>query len=859
MSRNGTDRTFAIPAHYDISVLARALSGWLESENQMETEIIESTDGLLVQAKVVRGHFTRILSGKAKTLHILIVPDKNRLRVKLGTGEWIKPEDRNSGGFFGLTKVAAFAFNTAADAYSAAASGITDIFTDKTIVERIFDFIGGHITGYFEKKSVQREIDYRDSRYVEFPGTLEKVWIASFMGPHELLLAWLHTGTQAPDASADWIFSITSHRHFLVRFSKTGFEKLKILPDTPMDVTDVIGRDTVSFGETAFKTQMQNDFLFREVAPLIPLSTEHRIAETARLNFIHGKKNDIHLRYAQSLLDYLWQNRPFPLYKLSALYIESYRRKTKEEPELFEKIMNREDVVKTIGDMPGAVTSEELRQWAESWEVDNLERIVLAEHIQEHRSESIPHAELVSPMLETAYQRIQKESKDETLLMLADIRFSENLIQLGRDTEAVSILENRLSKLPDETLADLLPPRDSDLTKGEAGQLIRVKILSLLAEAKKDANQSILKELAVLQPLDPRRLRPLADSDNAALRRRVETPLRLIAPGGLSLTETGDDYGATPIESALPPEKIEGRLRHPAAREGSVVNSFQNLIATKKVPDHSALKAYAKRITLEKHPEIASAISEGCFMLGMNAVDAFISYGEMGFGVRSYDGSPPFILIGGDHLEGDDALALTPMELRFIIGVELAHLRFKHERITSREVWEGVFDKTVTIMEFVPIVGTYIGKIGKLGEIAIQAGDLAKKIGNVKQYLDHVQKIASSARKIYTKKDTEKEEKSEEKELLSAFRVMQLSADRAGLLLSGDLKSSVRAMFITHKKLFRELSHAEELGLDRFLSRTDEKGEMMFQEPAIRIAALFSFYLSDDYIQLREIALTEMR
>jgi hypothetical protein len=199
---------------------------------------------------------------------------------------------------------------------------------------------------------------------------------------------------------------------------------------------------------------------------------------------------------------------------------------------------------------------------------------------------------------------------------------------------------------------------------------------------------------------------------------------------------------------------------------------------------------------------------------------------------------------------------MTPGELRFLIGGELAHIRFKHERITSREVWEGTFDKAMTLVELVPVLGTYLGKIGRFGQIAGRAADMARKIGSVQNYISQARDIADSAQSLMGGKNrnaagTDQGALShDEQNLISAFRVMQLTADRVGLLLCGDVGSAVRAIFKSRPALVPELPLAESIGLADFLSRTDERGELMFQDLAIRLAALFSFSLSREYERL---------
>ena len=53
------------------------------------------------------------------------------------------------------------------------------------------------------------------------------------------------------------------------------------------------------------------------------------------------------------------------------------------------------------------------------------------------------------------------------------------------------------------------------------------------------------------------------------------------------------------IVSQLSNENIEKKVRHPASREGTIINSVQSFLAAKKTPDHDALKSYAKACRFE--------------------------------------------------------------------------------------------------------------------------------------------------------------------------------------------------------------------------------------------------------------------
>jgi hypothetical protein len=71
-------------------------------------------------------------------------------------------------------------------------------------------------------------------------------------------------------------------------------------------------------------------------------------------------------------------------------------------------------------------------------------------------------------------------------------------------------------------------------------------------------------------------------------------------------------------------------------------------------------------------------------------------------------------------------------------------------------------------------------------------------------------------------------------------------------LLSGNAVAALRALLLIRHDYTELLSAASSEGLATVLSRRDDDGRVTHQELAIRVAALLSFYLSDDYDSLRE-------
>jgi len=278
-------------------------------------------------------------------------------------------------------------------------------------------------------------------------------------------------------------------------------------------------------------------------------------------------------------------------------------------------------------------------------------------------------------------------------------------------------------------------------------------------------------------------------------------------------------------------------LRHPAARDSSALGVLQGYLAIAREPDRSSLRAFCERLAEGEHPAAASALADAIVVLGARSIDAFISRGEKGIGVRGYAGQPPFLLIGGHHLDSSTTFFMRAEELRFAIATEVAHIRLGHQRMTPGEVWTGAWDKSRAGLDLVfTLLPAFKG--WELAEKLVRAVTLTRK-------------AALTVDKAARTKIREESLGVRLADLVEAHRLMQLTADRAGLLLAGDLKHAVRAMLLLDPTLRPELTLALEHGLASVLLREDENGELYQPDLLIRVSALIGFYVSGAWCRLR--------
>jgi hypothetical protein len=192
---------------------------------------------------------------------------------------------------------------------------------------------------------------------------------------------------------------------------------------------------------------------------------------------------------------------------------------------------------------------------------------------------------------------------------------------------------------------------------------------------------------------------------------------------------------------------------------------------------------------------------------------------------------------------------LSPKELQFLISLELSHIVFEHTRLTSKDIWRGAKSKSLDLAQVLlmalPILGTLGNMLGKYSNLSYVSKIMmgVDKMDNVIEKGQMAIEYGSKVESMITKKNEK------EKNLLATSRLMEISADRVGLLLTQDIKSCVMAILKSDPD-FEEIKNAIETnGLLSFLKLQNKESEYTNQAYIIRLKMLFSFYLTNDDIR----------
>lgn len=423
----------------------------------------------------------------------------------------------------------------------------------------------------------------------------------------------------------------------------------------------------------------------------------------------------------------------------------------------------------------------------------------------------------------------------------ADLELAEHELATGEPTRARALAAARLEKLGPDDGAGLVA-RSANPT-----QLVRQRLHDVLrreAERRGEADVRALAALARLDPSNPARLTALSAaasaSPNADERRLGERAARVLAalePEGLDASAPGP----TELPEPLRPSELEERVRHPLARgSGRIAARLSELVAATPEPDLGFLRDFCEELSSNRHPDAARALGRAARLLGLGQVRAYVSHGARSVGTRVFGAREPFVLIGQSHLVDDGPLTLRGAELDFALTAELSHLAFGHQRVTAAEVLTGAAGKTRDALVALGVVLPFVGELG---------GPRAQRV-LARLTPEALARAAEGALKLEKWFGTVRARESglaqRNEELIAAHRLVQLSADRAGLIAAGDLVAAFRAMLLSRSEYHELLAESRRRGL--LVALGDERTDTPARaDLRVRLRALIAFYLSSDF------------
>ena len=476
--------------------------------------------------------------------------------------------------------------------------------------------------------------------------------------------------------------------------------------------------------------------------------------------------------------------------------------------------------------------------WIKEWQIVDDEQFFIIQLFLDFTEET----EALDDLLDVHSDirtNFQKKNKNKYQQAFFDLGYCKHLIWSKKTDEAKKLIYQTIEKLPDESLWDLLPNEEEKLNE-QSGQFLKINYLKLLHSIEGDKEKVYLaRQLHSLQPLST----VIINSPNDISDKSLE--IKKIIDGKLTIESL--DYN--PLYAVLS-EKWQKQIEHPLSSKNKLFSNLQAWLVEKDKSDHSIIKKYAEIFDSEKYTEQAKVLNNLAEFYELKDLDAFVIYGEKSNDITAFEDKKAFITIGKQYLSKDSPLFLSNNEFAFALSAELSNLYFKSTHITSNDVWKGASKKGLflvdALLSVIPAAGflssTFknIQKIDQLSGIISRiqkVGDLSKTGINV---LQNVNKLTKRS----------KEESNTNNEILLSSRLLQINSDRLGLLASGDILSAFTALLKQHQNYEILSERIKENGLISLLNEKNEKSSLKHKDFAIRIANLFSFYLSDEYDDL---------
>ncbi len=609
----------------------------------------------------------------------------------------------------------------------------------------------------------------------------------------------------------------------------------------PITVKKNILKNSVKAGNYVIYPKRSNSKFFFYSDKIQKTKGKDRVRQIAELN-----SNEKYYAGAENLYRFLIDRDNNPKDRF-LLFLNKY----KNSDSIFEDFISSNDITKILNDVLALDSYEAVLKETFTGKKLSFNEKTLLMHLFSVSATTKDEQQKILPFYEDLRKTFFKKNKDLINRTVFEIKYAQFLIRSGYKRKARKILKELLKQLPDETISDLLPPDNLDLTSNRSGQLLRITVSDLLAKATDKENaQDEIKKTALLQPLNDERISKLTTVKDRELKKRAEEARNILNGNGLFLDDDPicrTDY--RPVSNTL----LEEHLQYPSAKKNKGLYNLQKWISEIKTDDYSSVRKYSEKIEPERYKTLYAVLKNVGEVFGFKDIEFYITKGERNDEIIGYEGTPPFVIIGYEYLNKNSDIYMNLSELQFTAASEISHIFFKHTKLTGKDVWRGLIEKGTlvadTALAVIPVAG-FLAKtlknVPKLNLLTRIFQGTANGIIGSKSAYDAAVKLTE----YYGKKGKTKKEK--QQSLLAASRLMQYTADRAGLFVCGNLASAVRAVLLTEKFETNPLEEIKNTSLKEFLLKQNSDGTFKYQKTALRIANLFSFYFSDDYELLRD-------
>ncbi len=805
---------------FNLSILETEIKTFLHNEKKLKTETSEIENGIRTITFFPEAGLKERLNISKKHL-LLLYREKNILKFAIITDDFLRTGKKKS----------KFSINS-----------VINNSYQKEITELIYNYISSE---YLKKKPNKKPII--ENFFIQKINLNEHILISEITGNENLLLKLNFQSADYKDSSNEinnfdsGLIFAGENSFFLIMSDKNESIKECIEITEPISVKKNLLKTNVEIGNFIIYPKRSDSQLFVHLPEIQNTTGNERIRKIAELNSELKSFGGSEKLY-RLLIDK--ENNPLDIF---LMFLNKYKNSDTD----FEVFLSNNDISKILNDVSELENSEQiLKNIFSDKNLSFDDKIVLINLFTELISDKNELLKIL-PAYSDLRKTFLKKNKNLINQTVFDIKYADFLIRCDKNRKAKKILQNLLKHLPDETISDFLPPDSLDLTSSKSGQLLKATILDLLAKATdKEDNAEEIQKTAILQPLNLKRIDKLTGVKKEELRSRAETAKNILIGKGLF----EDDNPVCRTDYKTPDENLlKEYLQHPSVLKKGSFYKIGKWISEIKTDDYSSIKKYSEKITPEAHNTLFAVLKNTANVFGYENIEFYISKGERNDEIIGYEGNPPFLIIGYEFLKRESKLYMNLSELQFTAASEIAHIFFKHTKLSSKDVWRGLIEKGSFVadaaLSVIPLAGFFtetVKNVSKLNMLTKILQNTAVGITSGKSAYDTAIKLTEYLKR----KDKSKKEK--EKSLIAVSRLMQFTADKAGLLLCGNLASAVKAVLISEKFEKDPFEEIKNTSLKDFLMKQNSDGTYKYQKTALRIANLYSFWLSKNYELLRK-------
>ncbi|AXT52720.1 hypothetical protein D1818_18525 [Aquimarina sp. BL5] len=710
-----------------------------------------------------------------------------------------------------------------------------DLFTKKnTLVAYILTHVNELFEDGFWKTHQQLKMEYITSI-----SPIEKNYILAKLQKQEVCLVCLGITNLKSDLfeinkKNNYYFVLTSERNLIFGTDNKSFLLENITGHT-LNINEKVGKDTITSDRLSFDTELFNDSLFADLKEILNQSSTHRIEYYTDILFEKYNEKEAHLQHLEKLYQYQTSKEDRFKRNLKAQLVYQFEKKQCNEqlvvkPSFLDLLYSETDFGNTLFHV------------LNDWNIHPKEQITFLELL----IKDVDNFKLknLDVFYDAAIAGIITQKKPPKNTQEYRIKHLQYLKETKQYEKAIPFYEFVLENLEDDSILELISDTETNVLDGQDCHPLRIQLLEDLSEIKTSlqlSNSEELLELARLQPLVLDRLTQLVasgifvDKVNDILSLFMEESFSS-TPVNKTATDTQKQYSKKELFELVVPDCFKDAK--------SFLDSFTNMIAQVNPPDYKEVTTYSEKLSASNFPEAQQILEELMYQLQLDKMECYIGNGNFSKEVIGIEGSPNFLILGKDHLLKNNAYYFTPNELKFNLTLELTHILFEHTRITSKDIWRGAKSKGMDLAGVLLIALPMVSTLGNFAGKFINITQYTKIFSSVDQVTNVVDKGQTALE--YGEKITDKfTNNKKESELLATSRLMEISADRIGLLLTNDLRSCVSVLLKTSDDFAKSQEKINTKGLLEYLGQKNKKGEFIHQELIIRIKTLCSFHLRE--------------